>query len=247
MSHILSDTTLIRRSRLRQLKERENAFWDLEFIKAMPADKRSRCVDLLATSPAQVRQDIFALAMLDFPQDGFFVEFGATNGTELSNTHMLERDFGWTGILCEPAAGWHTALKSSRKAIIDTRCVWSESGAEVQFTEAPSAINSGISTFVKTSRKVRGRSYAVETVSLNDLLAQHNAPAMIDFISIDTEGSEYDILSTVDFDRWSFRVMTVEHNHEPQRDQVVALLTSKGYRRVFEAVSRFDDWYVLDA
>ena len=70
---------------------------------------------------------------------------------------------------------------------------------------------------------------------------------LVDLVSIDTEGSEYDILSTVDFDRWSFRVMTVEHNHEPQRDQVVALLTSKGYRRVFEAVSRFDDWYVLDA
>ena len=67
---------------------------------------------------------------------------------------------------------------------------------------------------------------------------------MVDYISIDTEGSEYDILSAVDFDRWSFRVMTVEHNHEPQREQVFDLLTSKGYTRVCQDVSRFDDWYV---
>lgn len=244
MSHLLSDTTLIRRSRLRQLKSRENAFYDLEFIKQMPPEKRSACIDLLDRSVSQVRQDIFALAQLEFKHNGFFVEFGATNGTELSNSLVMERDFGWTGILAEPARGWHDALKAARKATIDTRCVWKESGHTVEFTETASAINSSISSFVKTSRKMRGQSYQVQTVSLNDLLAEHKAPAVVDYISIDTEGSEYDILSAVDFDRWSFRVMTVEHNHEPQREQVFDLLTSKGYTRVCQDVSRFDDWYV---
>ena len=244
MSHLLSDTTLIRRSRLRQLKSRENAFYDLEFIKQMPPEKRSACIDLLDSSVSQVRQDIFALAQLEFKHNGFFVEFGATNGTELSNSLVMERDFGWTGILAEPARGWPDALKAARKATIDTRCVWKESGHTVEFTETASAINSSISSFVKTSRKMRGQSYQVQTVSLNDLLAEHKAPAVVDYISIDTEGSEYDILSAVDFDRWSFRVMTVEHNHEPQREQVFDLLTSKGYTRVCQDVSRFDDWYV---
>ena len=244
MSHLLSDTTLIRRSRLRQLKSRENAFYDLDFIKQMPPEKRSACIDLLDSSVSQVRQDIFALAQLEFKHNGFFVEFGATNGTELSNSLVMERDFGWTGILAEPARGWHDALKAARKATIDTRCVWKESGHTVEFTETASAINSSISSFVKTSRKMRGQSYQVQTVSLNDLLAEHKAPAVVDYISIDTEGSEYDILSAVDFDRWSFRVMTVEHNHEPQREQVFDLLTSKGYTRVCQDVSRFDDWYV---
>lgn len=244
MSHLLSDTTLIRRSRLRQLKSRENAFYDLEFIKQMPPEKRSACIDLLDISVSQVRQDIFALAQLEFKHNGFFVEFGATNGTELSNSLVMERDFGWTGILAEPARGWHDALKAARKATIDTRCVWKESGHTVEFTETASAINSSISSFVKTSRKMRGQSYQVQTVSLNDLLAEHKAPAVVDYISIDTEGSEFDILSAVDFDRWSFRVMTVEHNHEPQREQVFDLLSSKGYTRVCQDVSRFDDWYV---
>lgn len=244
MSHLLSKTTLIRRDRLRLLKERENAYYDLEFIRAMEPDKRSHCIDLLAVSHSQIRQDIFALAQLDFKRDGFFVEFGATNGVELNNTLLMEAEFGWTGILAEPAAGWHDELRANRKAIIDTRCVWKDSGQTVQFTETASAINSSISSFVKTSRKMRGQTYDVETVSLNDLLAQHGAPGVIDYISIDTEGSELDILGAVDFDRWSFRVMSVEHNHEPQRDGVFQLLTDKGYTRVQTDVSRFDDWYI---
>lgn len=66
------------------------------------------------------------------------------------------------------------------------------------------------------------------------VLAEHSAPAVIDFALIDTEGSEFDILKAVDFDRWSFRVMTVEHNFTTQRDDIYGLLTSKGYVRVLE-------------
>lgn len=247
MAHILSDTTLIRRSRLRELKEREIAWFDLAFLKAVPPEKRSDCLDLLDRSSSQIRQDVFALQALDFKQGGFFVEFGATDGNELSNTLLMERDFGWKGILAEPAAVWHADLRANRQAIIDTRCVWKTSGATVEFSHTPRAVNSSISEFVKTKRKLRSTSVSVETVSLNDLLTQHDAPEVIDFISIDTEGSEFDILNAVDYDRWKFRVMTVEHNYEPQREKVQALLTSKGYRRVFEDVSRFDDWYLLDA
>ena len=52
----------------------------------------------------------------------------------------------------------------------------------------------------------------VETVSLNDLLAQHDAPQEVDYISIDTEGSELDILAPFDFKRWNVTLFSVEHN-----------------------------------
>lgn len=244
MSNLLSDTTLVRRSRLKQLKERERAWFDLEFIKAMTPETRAECVDLLDHSRSQLRQDIFALAQLGFKRDGFFVEFGATDGVELNNTWMMENRFNWTGILAEPARGWHRDLRANRSCIIDTRCVWKASGETLQFTEAPRGENSAISSFVKPTRRLRGQQYDVETVSLNDLLSDHNAPEVIDFASIDTEGSEFDILEAFDFDRWSFNVMAIEHNHASQRKDIHALLTSKGYSRVLEEISRFDDWYV---
>ncbi|MFV0513071.1 MAG: FkbM family methyltransferase [Jhaorihella sp.] len=244
VSHLISNTTITRKDRLHQLKERERGYFDLQFIKAMDAGHRNRCIDLLGRSRSQLRQDLFALAQMDFKEGGFFVEFGATDGVELNNTWLMEQDFGWSGILAEPARGWHGDLKANRNCTIDTRCVWSESGGTLRFTEAPRGENSAISSFVKTSRKLRGSQYDVQTVSLNDLLDGHGAPDVIDYVSVDTEGSEFDILNTLDFDRWSFRVMTVEHNYAPQREDIHALLTARGYRRVLDSVSRFDDWYV---
>jgi hypothetical protein len=84
----------------------------------------------------------------------------------------------------------------------------------------------------------------VTTVSLNDLLAHWNAPRRIDYLSIDTEGSELDILQALDFGAWEIRLMSVEHNHTPKRGEIHDFLASKGYRRKFETLSNVDDWYV---
>jgi FkbM family methyltransferase len=94
------------------------------------------------------------------------------------------------------------------------------------------------------SARKDGKTYTVQTISLNDLLKKYSAPSCIDYLSIDTEGSEYDILSNLDFDRYNFRVITCEHNHSPNRELIHELLTSKGYKRKFENISLFDDWYV---
>jgi hypothetical protein len=91
-------------------------------------------------------------------------------------------------------------------------------------------------------------SYEVPTVSLADLLTQHNAPREIDFLSVDTEGTEFEILSGFDFARWRVSVVAVEHNFDPvRRGKLRELLTSRGYRRCMRALSSFDDWYVLES
>lgn len=241
---MLSNMTLVRKDRLRALKARENGYFDLEFLKAMPPEHRNRCFDLLERSQSQLRQDLFALCMLDFKEGGYFVEFGATNGHELSNTWLLEKDFGWTGILAEPGRSWHADLKANRPCRIETRCVWHKTGETLQFTETPHLEQSAISSFVKPRRRVRGQQYDVTTISLDDLLDEAEAPEVIDYASVDTEGSEFSILESLDFSRRQFRVLTVEHNFAPQRTDIHNLLTGHGYRRVIESVSRFDDWYL---
>jgi hypothetical protein len=66
---------------------------------------------------SQLGQDIFALDFADFKIGGTFLEIGAADGVTLSNTYLLEKRFGWTGVLCEPARGCsqttgdHAALK----------------------------------------------------------------------------------------------------------------------------------------
>lgn len=227
-----------------------SATHDIELLLTLPHEQAPQLLDHLRLSKSQLRQDLFVLAQLGFKRDGFFVEFGATNGIDLSNTYLLEQHFGWKGILAEPAQCWHHDLQSNRKSTIDKRCVWTQSGQTLTFNEVSTAELSTIESFSgkddhKASRQ-DGKSYLVQTISLNDLLSEHQAPATMDYLSIDTEGSEYDILSHLDFNRYRFRVITCEHNFTPMRTKIHDLLTSHGYRRVHELVSKFDDWYVMN-
>ena len=203
---------------------------------------------LVRKSKSQMGQDVLALSMLGLDYRGYFVEFGATNGVELSNTFLLEKEFGWSGILCEPARNWHSELKLNRSCAIDTRCVFSTSGQNIEFSETTDGTLSTISTFYGADanrlRRKTSELYQVETVTLADLLASHQAPTQIDFLSIDTEGSEFEILRNFDFSKYKFGIICVEHNFTENQKRIQELLTRNGYVQVFPEFSRYDDWYV---
>jgi hypothetical protein len=73
-------------------------------------------------------------------------------------------------------------------------------------------------------------------------LEKYNAPLFIDYLSIDTEGSELEILKSVDLQKYKFGLIDVEHNYqEPRRTQIRELLTLNGYE--FIRQNKFDDCY----
>ncbi len=200
-------------------------------------------------SKSQLHQDLFVLCHLGFKKNGFFVEFGATNGLDLSNSYLMEKEFGWNGILAEPGTCWHKELKNNRTCNLETDCVWKDSKSVLTFNQTEVAELSTINIFSDTDShsedRKNGKTYEVKTISLSDLLKKYNAPKIIDYLSIDTEGSEYEILSHFDFSEYSFNVITCEHNYTPMREKLFSLLTDQGYQRVFEELSLFDDWYYL--
>lgn len=203
------------------------------------------CVSHAARSHAQLFQDLWVLHETKELRDGFFVEFGAANGVKFSNTFLLEEEYGWKGILAEPARSWYPEIRQRRKAKVDPRCVWSRSGETVEFVEQTNALHSAMSGFsVVDPKTTTSETYAVETVSLNDLLIQNGAPPRIDFMSLDTEGSELEILKAFDFDTWDVRLIAVEHNFSDTRQGLYDLLTSRGYERRLETLSDVDDFYV---
>lgn len=75
-------------------------------------------------------------------------------------------------------------------------------------------------------------------------LRHHESPREIDYLSVDTEGSEYEILAAFDFKSYDVKVITCEHNFTPQREMISELLVSNGFQRVLTDVSEWDDWYV---
>jgi len=209
-------------------------------------------------SNAQLFQDLFVLFVLKEKRNGYFVEFGATNGVELSNTYLLEKAYGWSGILAEPSRCWADDLKKNRHCSMDFRCVWQETGKSLEFKEAFFGVLSsidessrvdGFSTQEFSERGAQARTavrkYKVESISLSDLLCSHNAPPEIDYLSIDTEGSEFLILKNFDFEKHRIKLITVEHNDvSSYRNDIFSLLAARGYMRLFELLSDFDDWYV---
>lgn len=244
----LSITTYSNMHFLQNIAKSQNGIYDTEFLNRLilaGSDKVTKC---LKGSKSQFKQDLFVLLELEFKTNGFFVEFGATNGIDGSNTFLLEKEFQWSGILAEPAKIWQSELRANRSALIEDKCVWKDSGTKLQFNETDSPGLSTISSFNNSDRygKVRknGKSYEVDTISLNDLLVKYNAPLEIDYLSIDTEGSEFEILAAMDFGKFNIKVITCEHNFTPSRYNVFNLLTQHGYTRKYKNLSLVDDWYV---
>jgi FkbM family methyltransferase len=200
-------------------------------------------------SRSQILQDLWVGYELGERREGFFVEFGATNGMLNSNTWLLEKKYGWKGIVAEPNPLWHSALMQNRSSSIDRRCVSSSSGTKVRFliTDSVDPELSGVAEFAGGDHfaEVRsaGREIQVETVTLNQLLIDHDAPTKIDYMSIDTEGSEYDILRAFDFSRYAIDLISVEQNRKTEA-AIDAILTRHGYTRVFKEFSQWDGWYV---
>lgn len=206
------------------------------------------CATNMDKSHAQLFQDLLVLFLLEEKRDGYFIEFGAMDGVKLSNTFLLESKYGWRGIVAEPAQCWHEELTRNRGCSLDYRCVWSKSGETLQFNETKEAEFSTIDVLAKSDfhaeRRTDGKRYAVETISLRDLLRAHDAPTNIDYLSIDTEGSELAILESFLPSRHKVRIITVEHNYTEQRSRIHSLLCSLGYNRVFAELSMWDDWYI---
>jgi FkbM family methyltransferase len=227
---------------LKKSAERDHLVQKITLSAALP--NNDSLLSKLLQSTSQLGQDLFVWTESGCKNTGFFVEFGATNGIDLSNTYLLEQ-LGWTGILAEPARIWHTALKSNRRCAIETNCVWSDSNSALTFVERADAEFSTLAEFDSAgSGQTAHASYKVETISLLDLLKKHHAPTKIDYISLDTEGSELQILQAFNFDEYDIGMISCEHNYTQDRAGIRELLEAHGFERQYEEYSQFDDWYV---
>jgi FkbM family methyltransferase len=204
----------------------------------------------LHKSESQFLQDVFCALALGEKEGGFFVEIGVGSGQEISNTYMLEKHYGWSGLLVEPNRSFHESIATCRTATLDKRAAASITGKTLKFQEM---IGMGEHSRIANTgghvlKGVEIREYAVETVSLTELLNEIGAPKVVDYLSLDTEGSEIDILKGIDFSSYVFKVMTIEHNFDKATIvQFDAMLVPLGYRRVIPHISAVDAWYIHDS
>lgn len=164
----------------------------------------------------------------------------------LSNTYLLEQGYDWTGLCAEPNPAFFEKLQRNRRCLTLPDCIGPRSGEEVEFVLADEyggfARHAELDNHASRRAAYResGGLIRLTTIALDDFLRKHGAPRRIDYLSIDTEGSEYEILSAFPFEEWDIRLLTVEHNFTPIREDIRRLLEGHGYVRT---KMKWDDWY----
>jgi FkbM family methyltransferase len=192
-------------------------------------------------SYSQFNQDLWVLSL--YPeQKGFFLDIGCCDGERISNTYLLEQS-GWIGIAADP---FPTNFQNRPNTILETVAIFSEEST-VSFSKAGDV--GGITDllgFWKDAPTVKGADKVEQkAITLEQLLDKHNAPSFIHYLSLDTEGSEYEILKTFPFDKYSFGCITVEHNNEePKRSNIISLLQQNKYKLVKQ--DNVEDYFVRE-
>lgn len=216
------------------------------FIKDQAWSSNIAITNLLTNSKSQNGQDFFALIASGGKSSGVFLEFGAYNGIDLSNTYMLERNFNWTGLLVEPIPENFQLIQENRTCQALSAAVSPRTMDEITMFQAAAPDLSKV--IDKSGKEIdfwsRGQKRKTLGYSLNDLMEKFLKMSVIDFLSVDTEGGELEILEALDFSKFSFMSICVEHNYSEQRYALRSLLEENGYLLVFQEFSGNDFWFI---
>lgn len=158
-------------------------------------------------------------------KNGYFLEIGADDGLRFSNCAFFEKELGWNGIAVEARKDAFNNLIKNRNCICLNK-VLSDKIEETKFLELK-GYGIGLSGIIdkyderhinRINNEIKNPNHkskeiiTVKTEKLNDILDNYDV-INIDFLSIDTEGSEIDILKTLDFNKYNINVITIEDNY----------------------------------
>ena len=200
---------------------------------------------------SQLGQDKFVDEYLQFKENGIFIEIGAHDGRSCSNTLFFEENRNWKGICIEPGPEEFKKLTENRKSININACVSDYDGqSEFTYIEGYSMMLSGLSENYNYSHQNRiehevningGEISKIEmpVFKLQTILDEHNI-SDIDYCSIDTEGSEFNIIKSIDFDKTNIKIFSIENNYG--NEDIKNYLETKGY--ILYTKIQWDDIFI---
>ena len=192
---------------------------------------------------SQIGQDKNVIKYYNGKKGGYFLDIGATNGIDINNTYLLEKKYKWKGICVEPQKKYWRDLNKNRDCIKLNNLLYSKEGLELEFSEA-GALGGITSHIDKHLEAKKENQVKLKTETLNNILEKYDAPEYIDYLSLDTEGSELEILKGIDLNKYKIGYLNIEHNFvEPRRTEIKNYLENRGYKHY--RVNAFDDDYIL--
>lgn len=191
---------------------------------------------------SQDGQDKFIADLFKNKRNGVFVDIGAYDGVEYSNSFFMEKELGWKGICIEPNPIVFERLQANRNCICLNCCVGDLPGtAAFLAVSGYGVMLSGILDFLDEKHLQRidagikeyGDSKEILTVPvlpLAKIFSDHTIKT-IDYCNIDVEGGEMSVLRTIDFNSVVIKVFTIENNYGS--NEVNHFLQKKGYKLIY--------------
>ncbi len=161
---------------------------------------------------------------LDF-NGGYFVELGANDGVNQSNTLYFEKFRGWHGVLIEPylpnfkelirnrsSTNFHKNAACVGPSYTSKKVALAYSNLMTSTLGVTSEIQNPVDHAMKGEKFWGGNTFVFEAIALtlNSILIEANSPNAIDLLTLDVEGVELEILKGVDHSRFRFRYICVE-------------------------------------
>ncbi|MHB8130372.1 MAG: FkbM family methyltransferase [Mobilitalea sp.] len=179
---------------------------------------------------------------------GVCVEVGANNGVDDSTSLFFEK-IGWKCILVEPNPHLCREIRGIRNALLYECAASNRSGIRTLHVVEGAVRSHGLSTIstnkedhdiIKNSGFI-SRPVQVHTMTLNEILTESKIIGDIDFISIDVEGHEHEVIQGLSLERWKPTILLIEDNSNFENDYVCNYLKKYGYARFLR--TGVNDWY----
>jgi FkbM family methyltransferase len=194
-------------------------------------------------SYSQAAQDTWVLRCTNFMRCGYYVDCGAFDGLEHSNSALLDFEYGWSGICVEANQQYAAACAKNRPNTKTLNVAVADYEGNIHFSNQWPSLD-------PTTPIVR-------CTTLQTILDECNAPRMIDYLSLDVEGFEAKVLRSFDFEKYQINLMTVEHNMYADgpsfKEEIAGVLLGQGFVRCVDnaicldqlyAGSRYEDWWI---
>lgn len=163
-------------------------------------------------SYSQFNIDFYLIDLFKNKASGFFIEAGANDGINQSNTFLLENELKWNGLLVEPNINSFNICLKSRKCIIEN-CALVSFDYKDEFIIGDFQESSFAGSMMGGCSQIHQKTTKVKACKLSDLLDKHNVKK-IDFLSIDVEGYEIEALMGLDFNMHSpSYILYEDHEH----------------------------------
>ena len=182
---------------------------------------------------------------------GIFVEVGAWDGVAYSNTLFFEKERKWTGITIEPHPDRYEELKQNRPNTIHLNVAVNDVDEVVDFLTITgnTSMLSGIKSHydprhiqrIENETKRLGTSYTTIPITskrLDTIFTEHNIQR-VHYLSIDVEGSEFNVIRSIDFGKVFIDVIGFENNYPDKSEMIVEYLRTKGYEKSFQTIDIF--------